>query len=298
MISGAVDPFSASGGVVAAAAAAGGGSGNSPSIPYAPGGAAVATGDETAVAVVCTDTQCGGPVYCLHRVGLAAAASAAEAREDEVRSVVHAHRHYALPGAPYNAPVAPAAAVLASLFRARASVRDLARCGASAEQLALCGLTLDSLTRASYPLRELVDVLQLDWPRAQLLGFHPALLRDRVRFPLHEALLRAPLSLSAARLMEHAPLLSYAELRSGALDLSLPELAALGFTAPLLVRLGARGADVVAECAANAACAALWCAPPMRLSAALLRRLVPNASALTAAPGHAEAFAAALRAVK
>ncbi len=70
-----------------------------------------------------------------------------------------------------------------------------------------------------------------------------------------------------------------------------------GYTAPLLVRLGARGADVVAECAGNAGAAALWCAPPMRLSAALLRRLVPNVEALAAVPGHTEAFAAVLRAV-
>ncbi len=227
MISGALDPYRAGAAAGVLPPRLTTGTPDSPSIPRAAGGAAAADAlpDGVAAVVVCSDAQCGGPTYCLHRVGLAAAASAAEAREDEVRSVVHAHYHYALPGTPYDALAAPAAAaVLAALFRARASVRDLVRCGATAEQLALCGLTLDSLTRV-YALRDLVDALRIDWPRAQILGFHVALMRDRVRFPLHDGLLRAPLSLSAARLLAHAPLLGYAELRR---ELSLAELAALG----------------------------------------------------------------------
>ena len=122
-------------------------------------------------------------------------------------------------------------------MRAGATAHDLERCGVSAEFLALCRVTLQQLVCAGgYSLRSLCVALKLDWPRLLALRFHVELLRDSRNFPLVD-LLREPVRLRAGTLCRHFNLNYDYLTRDLGLD-PLTQLPALGFNAPLLVRLG------------------------------------------------------------
>lgn len=202
----------------------------------------------------CAFAQCGGGKFCVHR--FADARAFADGAERAVRDAVHAWRVYDMPP-PYTFTDERAARnVIAELLRARATVDDMHRCGANAEQLALLGVAFHDLVYAHdepgvarYTPRALIDGLHLDWQRMHSLSFHVDLLRDRVAFPFVHFVDR-PLDMCAAHFADfpltHAYLMRVPAQEPGtSLHLTSTEIAALGFDAPLLVSLGARGVDLL-----------------------------------------------------
>jgi hypothetical protein len=211
----------------------------------------------------CTSLECGGPRFCVHRY-----------MPPVSRDAVYHWRHYAadLPVAP-GADVARARHVVDALLRAPPST--WARCGADAERLAVLGYTLETLV-AHHAIEELVDGLELDWPRLQALGFHAALLAKREHFPVFP-LARA--GLSAVTLLR-SNALSYRQNASVLRALSHEELRFLGFTAPLLVALGMDADDVLAAVAHEhiAVRGLTWWARAMACNAELLEAVFDEAT--------------------
>lgn len=195
--------------------------------------AAHAEADRITALRTCARPTCGGPVYCVHR----------HLGNTVTREAAWHWRFFDAPVPLVDSDVRRARRAVSALLEQRVHPVDWPRCGASAEVLAVLGYTIDDVVRTSKILLEdVIDGLDIDEQRLRILGFHPALLAHRHHYPVG-VLTKAPLALSATRLLRFAPI-SYRTLAS-TYGLSHEELAALGFTAPLLMQLGMRGDDIL-----------------------------------------------------
>jgi len=119
------------------------------------------------------------------------------------------------------------------------------RCGADAERLSAIGIGIGEFMERhpTATMSAVVEGFALDWQGLVAFGWTPALLSDKVRCPV-PVLVKEPVALTAEKLLDSFEV-SYQTLN--ALALSVEELYAFRFNAPLLAQLGMKREDVLAD---------------------------------------------------
>ena len=187
----------------------------------------------TIIIAECTDIQCGGPTYCVHKW-----------LPPVCTRAVHTWRLFDVPLPTIALPVelAQARCAVDALLSMHASPADMIRCGADAERLAILGITLAYLIEdQQYTLESLCDSLISSWRSLQALGFHAEQLRDRSLYPV-VTLAREPIVLDVSKLHEYN--VRYETLVDEGLQLNAHELVALGYDASMLMAIGMRAKHV------------------------------------------------------
>jgi len=172
---------------------------------------------------VCTNDECGGPAYCVHRY----------APTLQLQAVLD-WRVYDLKH-PWNTSVqalALAQECVVTMLDHHIAPSDMYRCGATPSVLAMLGVTLsDLVSLCGYAIDDVISGLRLDWSALQALNFHVGLLRLRHYYPVH---LLYNCGMTKERFLEFR--LSYTDI--AALGMTPEELFILGCTAVDLIHLG------------------------------------------------------------
>jgi len=172
--------------------------------------------------IVCTQCDCGGPLYCLHRY-----------MHDKTTAV----REWILYDLPHPLTVddlRDLGEIVGTCLLAHVSLRDVTRIGGSVEALAVCGVTLETLLECGYTFETIVRDLNVGWDDLLRLGFDARLLSD-----VYPVVIAIRAGVTGARLLQTDVTLKHL------LRLTLFELIALDLTVTDLVPLGLTANDVL-----------------------------------------------------